>query len=474
MKICILAEGCYPYVAGGVSSWIQMLIKGMPEHEFVICTIAANTDQKGKFKYELPENVVEVRENFLDQFLDEKSTKKVEYRLTKEEKTAVLELITKDTVNWEVLFEMFSLGGSYNINDFLVSEAFLEIVMEACKEKYRLTPFNKVFWTIRSMLLPIFHVLSCEIPEADLYHSVSTGYAGILGACFQYRTGKPYMITEHGIYTREREEEIIKASWVDVHFKRTWIDFFAGMSRAAYERANRIISLFYGAREFQIEAGAPEEKCIVIPNGIKLSRFEHTEEIADDGHPLTVGGVIRVVPIKDLKTMIYAFDMVKQKVPDARLYLIGPTDENPEYYQECQDLIRNLGCEDVTFTGRVDVAEWYGKMDILLLSSVSEGQPFAILEGMAARRPYVSTNVGSCRELLEGNEDEFGKAGEIVPVMNPRLMAKAILKIAGDRNQMRTMAENGYRRVVKYYQEEAFLSAYREQYIIFAPEEEKK
>jgi len=464
MRICLLAEGCYPYVAGGVSSWIQMLIKGMPEHEFVICTIAANLDQKGQFKYELPENVVEVKENFLDQFLDNKATSKVNYHLTEEERTAVLDLITKDTVNWDTLFEMFSLGGKYKINDFLSSEAFLTIVMEACQGKYRLTPFNQVFWTIRSMLLPIFNVLLCEIPEADIYHSVSTGYAGILGACFQYRTKKPYIVTEHGIYTREREEEILKAAWVDVHFKNTWINFFAGMSRAAYEKADKIISLFYGAREFQIEAGAEEHKCMVIPNGIKLSRFSSTPEIVDDGHPLTVGGVIRVVPIKDIKTMIYAFDAVKRKIFDSKMYLIGPTDEDPEYYQECQELIRNLGCQDIVFTGRVDVAEWYGKLDILLLSSVSEGQPFAILEGMAAKRPFVSTNVGSCRELLEGNNDEFGKAGEIVPVMNPSLMAKAIFRIAEDRDRMREMARNGFERVVKYYQEEDFLNAYRRLY----------
>ena len=109
-----------------------------------------------------------------------------------------------------------------------------------------------------------------------------------------------------------------------------------------------------------------------------------------------------------------------------------------------------------------------------MLSSVSEGQPFAILEGMAAKRPYVSTNVGSCRELLEGNDDEFGKAGEIVPVMNPNLMAKAILRIAENRDKMREMAMNGYKRVVKYYQEEDFLFSYRKQYFEFASEEEKK
>lgn len=464
MKICIIAEGCYPYVAGGVSSWIQMLVKGMPQHEFVICTIAANMDQKGKFKYEIPENITGIYENFLDQFLDNKAVRRVRYQLEEKEKKAVLDLITSDDVDWNTLFDMFSVGGKYKINDFLSSEAFLEIVMEACRGKYKLTPFNKVFWTIRSMLLPIFNILLCEIPEADIYHSVSTGYAGILGAMFRYKTGKPYIITEHGIYTREREEEIIKASWVDVYFKHTWIDFFAGMALTAYQKADKIVSLFYGARQLQIDAGADYQKCIVIPNGIKLSRFIHTEPVKDDGHPLTLGGVIRVVPIKDIKTMISAFEVVKRKIPDARLYLIGPTDEDPDYYQECLDLIRTINCPDIEFVGRVDVAQWYGKLDIVLLSSVSEGQPFVILEGMAAKRACVATNVGSCRELIEGNEDGLGAAGEVVPVMNPGLMARAVIHMAEDRDRLREMAMNGFQRVKKFYLEEDFLRAYEELY----------
>ena len=68
MKICLLAEGCYPYVAGGVSSWIQMLIQGMPEHEFIILAIGAEQKQRGVYKYTLPENVTKVYEYFLDEF----------------------------------------------------------------------------------------------------------------------------------------------------------------------------------------------------------------------------------------------------------------------------------------------------------------------------------------------------------------------------------------------------------------------
>lgn len=464
MRICLIAEGCYPYVAGGVSSWVQMLIQGMPEHTFIIYTIGAEQSQRGKFRYDIPANVEAVQENFLDQFLDEKVRHRTSYRLRPREKQALLDLITRDATDWEVLFDMFSQGGPYKANEFLASDAFLDVVMEACRDTYRLTPFNDVFWTIRSMLLPVLNILRCPVPEVDVFHSVSTGYAGLLGAMFQYKTGRPYIVTEHGIYSREREEEILKAKWVNVYFKQTWIDFFKGMAVAAYQKACRIISLFHHARELQIGYGADGGRCLVIPNGIQTRRFDGIPPLPLERPALRLGAVIRVVPIKDLKTMIYAFALVREKQPDATLAMIGPTDEDEDYYAECLELIRTLGVEGIRFLGRVDVAQWYGQLDIVLLSSISEGQPFVVLEAMASRRPVVATDVGSCRELLEGIGDGLGPAGEIVPVMSPNAMAKAVLRLAGQPRLLRQMGESGWQRVQRFYREEDFLQAYRNLY----------
>ena len=38
MRICVIAEGCYPYVVGGVSGWIHSMIQSFPEHEFILLT----------------------------------------------------------------------------------------------------------------------------------------------------------------------------------------------------------------------------------------------------------------------------------------------------------------------------------------------------------------------------------------------------------------------------------------------------
>ena len=65
MRICIIAEGSYPYVVGGVSGWIHSMIKTFPEYEFILLTIIANRGMSGKFAYELPENVTEVHELYM-------------------------------------------------------------------------------------------------------------------------------------------------------------------------------------------------------------------------------------------------------------------------------------------------------------------------------------------------------------------------------------------------------------------------
>ncbi len=136
---------------------------------------------------------------------------------------------------------------------------------------------------------------------------------------------------------------------------------------------------------------------------------------------MNVGSILRVVPIKDVLTLIRAFKLVHSAEPDARLMLIGPTDEDEDYYDQCMNLVSILGLDDVvTFTGRINIHDKLHEIDVLTLTSISEGMPLVILEGLASGIPFVATNVGSCRELLEGTTDDYGPAGLIVPPCFPK------------------------------------------------------
>ena len=92
MRICIIAEGSYPYVVGGVSSWTHSLINSFPEQEFVILAIVANRSLRGKYVYDLPDNVTEIHELYLDD-LDWERKKRRKSRMDKREYEALRNLL---------------------------------------------------------------------------------------------------------------------------------------------------------------------------------------------------------------------------------------------------------------------------------------------------------------------------------------------------------------------------------------------
>src|SRR4030095_13996159 len=63
--IGLLLEGTFPYVAGGVSSWVNQMIRGFPDITFAVVFIGSLEEEYGDAKYELPENVVHFERHYL-------------------------------------------------------------------------------------------------------------------------------------------------------------------------------------------------------------------------------------------------------------------------------------------------------------------------------------------------------------------------------------------------------------------------
>lgn len=466
MRVCMICEGSYPFIPGGVSSWVQTLITQFEDIEFVIWAIATTREEMSEYVYRIPENVKEIHTLYLGDTTFKKSGKRV--ALSQKEKVTLKELVNGsiDAINWT---DVLALAKHHqrHMGDLLMSPAFYEI----CKEEYHRQKSKKGFlqylWNLRGIYFPLMYVLSQDIPKADIYHAVSAGYAGFLGSCASYITGAPLLLSEHGIYTREREEDIIRSNWVEGDFKVLWIDFFKKLSYIAYQQASVVTTLFETNRSLQIELQCPPDKIVVIPNGVDVQDFDCCLN-SERGyrHPFTLGAVLRVVPIKDVKTLLLAFDIVKNFVSDARLLIMGNCEEDPVYYQECLDLLEELGTSGVEFLGQVNVKEYLPSVDVLLLSSISEGQPLAVLEGMASGIPFVTTNVGDCKALLEGEEDgdDFGPAGIVVPVMSSEGLAEATVRMLQNPRLLASMGEVGRRRVAAHYTRKGMLQAYRKLY----------
>lgn len=482
--VCLILEGTYPYVRGGVSTWVHDLLTGMPDIKFSILSIMPTQADTREERYDLPSNVESVLNVHLHDFrfkprLFKKRTKnlfdyfEMFYQGIEDVSKEKLELFILELLNKS---EDLDMVYAFSSRDFWNA---------VCALYERIDPtisFLDFFWNYRFTFLPLMKVLKSTIPPAPLYHTISTGYAGTMASLAKIKLNSNMMLTEHGIYTKERRIEIAQASWLYEpksdyikantelgFFKEWWIKYFGVMSKLTYTYADSITTLYEGNRQLQIADGADIEKTKIIPNGISLEKYIPIQkERMKPRKRRTVGFIGRIVPIKDVKTLIKACKVIVEKLPDVQIFLIGPQEEESQYYQECSILIKLMGLEEhVIFTGHVNAFNYYPTIDVLLLTSISEAQPLVILEAMACGIPCVATDVGSCSELLEGaSEDDraLGPSGIITEFYSPDQTAEATIRILTDDTLYKQMSRVGMERVRAYYNQSDVITAYRNLY----------
>lgn len=401
LKVCFVLEGSYPYITGGVSSWVHDLIHGMPDIDFLLFSISPEENQT--LKYELPSNVVGHKDIVLSEHM--KKSRPMKHK----KKTFKLIRAMHQSLRSEARADIDDMianmpEGYFAYDDSINSDEGWDMLASSNLKNNPMYSFSDYFWAWRSSHNMIFTILGLTPPEADIYHAVSTGYAGLISLTAKLRHKKPFLLTEHGLYHKEREMELRKANFIKGYQRDMWIKIYNGLSRLAYQYCDVSTSLFEHNRQISLNLGAGEEKSLVIPNGIDIERYAAvTREKREGFH---IGLVGRVVPIKDIKTFITMAKIIYSTNRDAIFYCIGPTDEDPGYYEDCQRLVANFGLTEVFhFTGRQNVLEYYSFLDVMLLTSVREAQPLVILEGWAAGVPCVSTKVGNVPEMLDYDEN---------------------------------------------------------------------
>ena len=181
-----------------------------------------------------------------------------------------------------------------------------------------------------------------------------------------------------------------------------------------------------------------------------------------------IGLLGRIVPIKDIKTFIRAMRTVVIQLPEAEGWLIGPEEEDREYVEECRSLIQELGLEGkVRFLGFQKISDILPRLGLLVLTSISEAFPLVLLEAFASGLPVVTTDVGACREILEGNSAEdraLGSAGIVTPIADPEATAAGIVTLLTDEDRWHEAQKAGTRRIEKYYTQSRMLDSYKRIY----------
>lgn len=504
IDVCLILEGTYPYVMGGVSSWLHQLIERMPGVRFGIVYFGARSDQLRVPKYKLPPNVVSFQETFL--FDNVELGRRSERPVPAEQAAGMRELLGVLHADWggtraplgfdearaagRALAAAFpELAGDRSWLDSLGNAACWRMITE---DYARLgdpkVSFVDFFYNWRSAHIPLVRALETRIPRAWVYHSISTGYAGIAAAHAAHAHGSPLLLTEHGIYAHEREIELSEAQWMSqgspsfpltqagvAALRGWWIQYFKNLSRVTYGLASQVVALYEGNRLRQLRDGCAPERAHVIPNGIspklegvRRRRPAWGHKQGKDADVFVLAFVGRVVAIKDVKTLIKTVHRLRELHPRVLCRVYGPTDEDPAYFAECQELVRVFGLEScLSFEGRRDIMEIYGEVDAVILSSIGEAQPLALLEANSAGLPVISTRVGCCDDLLNGFTAEdraIGPSGFVVPVGDFEALAAQTHRLIRDPALWDALAQAGMERVRRFYRESDLISRYETMY----------
>jgi len=488
VDIALLLEGTYPFVSGGVSGWVHQMLQGFPDITFGITFIGSRRDDYGPQRYEMPSNVTHFSTHYLYDREDmpplsrPKGDPETFDRVERMHEYFRAPHAHRDAA--PLVAEMSDeLDGSLSFADFLYSERSYDYIRRQFNRYSSDPSFVDYFWTIRIMHAPIWRLAAIRdgLPKARVFHTISTGFAGMLGVLAKRKFGRPLIVSEHGIYTKERRIDLFNAQWITdnrslferdtaeiAYFRQLWIRFFEAIGRAAYDAADQIVALFEANRERQIADGAPADRTLNIPNGIDLSRFSPLREQRPATPPHVLCLVGRVVPIKDVKTFIRAMRVLANRMPDVEGWIAGPYDEDPAYADECRGLIEALGLRGrVKLLGLQNMTEVLPKVGLVVLSSISEALPLSVLEAFAAGIPVVTTDVGSCGELVYGSAPEdkaLGAAGEVVGIANPQALAEAAVSLLGDLNAWERAARTAVARVERYYSDKLMFDRYRSVY----------
>jgi polysaccharide biosynthesis protein PelF len=489
VDIMLLLEGTFPYVSGGVSSWVDQMIRAFPEYRFGAVFLGSRPEDYGEQRYELPRNL----EHLEVHYLGEESRAPMIKRLPGNREK--LEILRKWHSSFLTQADAGPLGrlvdprfyrspdDGVDYSHFLYSEYAWEFITEMYQSHCSDPSFLDYFWTVRNMHAPLWRLAAIAdgLIPAGLYHCVSTGYAGFLGAILGNSRQRPLILSEHGIYTKERRIDLLQSDWIrdnrealqkdpaEISYYRTlWMRFFETLGRICYAVSGDIISLYEGARLRQIEDGAPAERTRVIPNGIDVERFVPAERAVKRTPPKVLSLVGRVVPIKDIKTFIRAIRILADRIPEIEGRIVGPADEDVSYADECRALAESLRVsERVRFMGMRNVEEIYPETGVVVLSSISEGLPLVIIEAFAAGLPVVATDVGACSRLVYGvdaEDRELGAAGIIVGINDPKAIAEASCELLESPERWNAAAEAALRRVRSYYTTGRMVSEYRKLY----------
>ena len=486
-RVLLCTEGTYPYAGGGVSTWCDILCRQMPDVEFTLFTVTGNPDVRAE--YVLPENarkmihvplwgMQEPAEYPLsgltcaDFFRRKRTTTE---RLVASRFVPYLRVLMRAAADegvdvgaaGQALTEMWRYFQEFDWNKTWKARATWDAFVQEVLRPYEAGQVEalrserptmadlttSLRWTY-NFLMP----LVAPLPDVDLVHSTIASFAALPGVVAKIERGTPFLLTEHGVYARER---YIAVSGADFPFyaKRYLLQLTALMSRVCYRYANVVAPVANFNKRWELRYGARQDQIQTVYNGIDPQIFlpgPKPVELRDV--PVAVAAA-RVFPLKDIETMIRSAHVARQQLPDVRFLVYGSLDADRPYVDRCRALIDELDLTKTFIFGgfHSSPAQVYNAGDISVLSSISEGFPYTVLESMSCARPVAATDVGGVSEALAGY-------GLVVPPRDGAALGEAAVELLRDSERRLELGRLAREQVLARYRTTHSVDSYRTLY----------
>jgi glycosyltransferase involved in cell wall biosynthesis len=462
-RILLTTEGTYPYVMGGVSSWCDLLVNSLSEHDWQVMPIVAPQGRPPTFA--LPGHATEIGP--VEVWSEELPKTARGGRGDRRSGVELPSILVRNLLAWEGSADAVaaawvwcrrhpgsvrrSFRSTRGWTSFLagLGEVLAERVPEAGTPPEldlleAATLYQTLYWIARTAAVPT--------PPTDVLHVTAAGWAAIPAVVHKALHGTPMVLTEHGVYVREaylaaaRNGDSPGSRFAATRLAR-------GLARTAYAAADVVAPVTDANAFWEMGLGIDASKILVLYNGLQPPG----DPIPPPGTQ-TVVSVGRLDPLKDAHTMLRVAAQTTATLPAAQFLHYGPVPRGEEIYgRSCVALHARLGLgERFRFMGpTADPTGVVRASDVVLMTSISEGLPIAILEAMGQARPVVSTGVGGVPEVVRG-------CGLVCAPGDDHALSTAVVMLLRNPELAWRLGRRGHRRLGRLFNESACIDGYRE------------
>ncbi len=263
----------------------------------------------------------------------------------------------------------------------------------------------------------------------DLIVTQEPFLAGLVGVILKKKFGSKLLVHFHGDFWKNK-------NWLKEH----WVNYiFLLISKFVVPKVDGIRVMSQGQKDKLVKVGIDKNKIRVISTPVDLQKYLNQELRIKSQESRIVLHVGRNDKVKDYSTLIKAFKIVSQKLPNAKFIQVGAD-------SEIKKAIEDFGPIEVDILGKVsseNLINIYNQSDVVVLSSTSESFGKVLVEANACGKPVVSTATTGAKEIIQD-----GYNGYLVSIGDAEDLAEKILYLLNNPEDAKEMGKKG-RKLVK-------------------------